>query len=99
MKKFSIVFLSALSIVAYAQVTVHPYVDRNGVYHQGYQRTTPNNTAMDNYSTKGNFNPYTGQEGTKNSYPQPSYAAPTYSQPRIHTPACKTNAYGQYECR
>lgn len=30
-----------------------------------YIRTSPNHTKNDNYSTKGNVNPYTGEEGTK----------------------------------
>jgi len=28
-------------------------------------RTAPNGTQKDNFSTKGNVNPYTGQRGTK----------------------------------
>ncbi len=31
-------------------------------------RTSPNKTKLDNYSTKGNYNPYTGKMGTKNPY-------------------------------
>ena len=34
----------------------------------GYHRTTPNNTALDNYSTYPNVNPYTGKQGTDNPY-------------------------------
>ena len=30
-----------------------------------HQQTNPNNTQMDNYGTRGNVNPYTGQTGTR----------------------------------
>src|SRR5688572_30158007 len=44
---------------------VDPYVTRNGTYVPGHQRTNPNSTTLDNYGTSGNYNPYTGQLGTK----------------------------------
>lgn len=31
-------------------------------------RTSPNRTKLDNYSTKGNYNPYTGKKGYTNPY-------------------------------
>ena len=31
-------------------------------------RTSPNKTKLDNYSTKGNYNPFTGKKGTANPY-------------------------------
>jgi hypothetical protein len=31
-------------------------------------RTSPNKTKLDNYSTKGNYNPYTGKKGYTNPY-------------------------------
>lgn len=31
-------------------------------------RTSPNKTKLDNYSTKGNYNPYSGKKGTVNPY-------------------------------
>ena len=31
-------------------------------------RTSPNKTKLDNYSTKGNYNPFTGKIGTKSPY-------------------------------
>jgi hypothetical protein len=40
------------------------YVDRNGVYHPGHYQTNPNNNPWDNWSTRGNYNPFTGQPGT-----------------------------------
>lgn len=45
---------------------VNGYYDSRGNYVQGYYRTDPNETRNDNYSHKGNTNPYTGQRGSKN---------------------------------
>ncbi len=47
-------------------VHVRSSVTKSGVYRQAHHRTSPNNTKGDNWSTKGNVNPYTGQAGTKN---------------------------------
>lgn len=56
--------LIALSGVASAQTYVAPHVRSDGTYVQGHVRSSPNSTASDNYSTRGNVNPYTGQAGT-----------------------------------
>lgn len=64
--------LTAIIILAFvtlnAQVYVKGYYRSNGTYVKSYQRTRPNNTVYDNYSTRGNINPYTGKMGTKNNY-------------------------------
>ncbi|TWB42607.1 hypothetical protein [Nitrospirillum pindoramense] len=44
---------------------VRPHVTKRGTYVHGHMQTNPNKTRNDNYSTKGNVNPYTGQAGTK----------------------------------
>jgi hypothetical protein len=44
---------------------VHGYTRRDGAYVHGYHATNPNHTRNDNYSTRGNVNPYTGTAGTK----------------------------------
>lgn len=41
------------------------YFRRDGTYVQGYHATNPNGTKLDNYSTRGNVNPWTGKPGTK----------------------------------
>lgn len=41
------------------------YVKGNGTYVAPSHATNPNGTRADNYSTKGNVNPYTGKAGTK----------------------------------
>lgn len=58
----------ALSATASAQVYVHGYTKKDGTYVAPHYRSSPNGTKLDNYSTKGNVNPYTGQPGTKNPY-------------------------------
>ena len=45
--------------------TISPYVNSQGTYVGSSHATNPNNTQMDNYSTKGNVNPYTGAVGTR----------------------------------
>lgn len=37
------------------------YQTQRGTYVQPYRATSPNNTDLDNYSTRGNVNPYTGR--------------------------------------
>lgn len=60
---------------AFAQGVVYRdgYVRQDGVYVPPSYATKPNNTKLDNFSTQGNVNPYTGQRGTVNPYtlPQP----------------------------
>lgn len=44
---------------------VSPSIRSDGSYTGGHYRTTPNNTTLDNYGTRGNVNPYTGSQGTR----------------------------------
>jgi hypothetical protein len=44
---------------------VQPHSNSNGTYTQGHYQTNPNSTQLDNYGTRGNVNPYTGQVGTR----------------------------------
>ena len=75
---FALIILIASASFAADSLTQGHWRDtnRDGVkdtYVQPYHRTTPNNTLQDNYSTKGNINPWTGQQGTVNPYrPQPN---------------------------
>ena len=55
---------------------VRPYVRSDGTYVQGHYRTAPNETRVDNWSSRPNVNPYTGKVGTVDPYapkPLPSY--------------------------
>ena len=41
------------------------YTKQNGTVVSPYYSTTPDNTNLNNYSTQGNTNPYTGSTGTR----------------------------------
>jgi len=45
--------------------TIRGYTKSNGTYVAPSHATNPDATRNNNYSTKGNVNPYTGREGTK----------------------------------
>ena len=53
---------------AFAQVHVDGYTRRDGTYMAPHYRSSPDSTPFNNYSTRGNVNPYTGQVGTVNPY-------------------------------
>ncbi|EGY24605.1 hypothetical protein DA2_3221 [Desulfovibrio sp. A2] len=44
---------------------VKGYTKKNGTYVQSHRRSTADHTKTNNWSTKGNRNPYTGKAGTK----------------------------------
>lgn len=44
---------------------VKGYTRKDGTFVAPHTRSAPNRTKVDNYSTKGNINPYTGKAGTK----------------------------------
>ena len=48
-----------------AVVHVHGYTKKDGTYVAPHDRTAPNRTKNDNWSTRGNVNPETGKAGTK----------------------------------
>lgn len=67
---------------ALAQVRVEGYTRPDGTYVQPHYRTAPNNTPMDNYGTRGNTNPFTGQPGTRDPYATPpAPQRPAYTPP------------------
>jgi hypothetical protein len=45
--------------------SVRGYYRQDGTYVAPYHRTTPNKNLYDNYSSRGNLNPWTGQQGSK----------------------------------
>ena len=64
MKKIFLFFIVGISFL-FSGVHVNGYYRSNGTYVQPHYRSSPNGTKSDNWSTKGNINPYTGKEGTK----------------------------------
>lgn len=75
----------ALASAVSAQVRVKGYIRSDGTYVAPHVRSAPNNTTNDNWSTKPNINPYTGEQGTANptpTFPQwKPYKAPESVQP------------------
>ena len=67
----SVVLISVVGLAALAEaktVPVRPRTNRNGTYVAPHVRTSPNGSRIDNWSTKGNSNPYTGKPGTKDPW-------------------------------
>lgn len=83
MKKIVFALLAAAFIApsVSAQVYVQGYTRSDGTYVAGHYRSSPNSTTSDNYSTRGNVNPYTGQPGTRNPQPQTSPYTPYRAPP------------------
>jgi hypothetical protein len=44
---------------------VRGYTTKHGTYVAPHRQTNPNSYLRDNWSTKGNVNPYTGKPGTR----------------------------------
>lgn len=72
MKKIFLALLLAVPATVLADVYVQPHVRSDGTYVQGYHRSDANGSQLDNYSTRGNTNPYTGERGYRNPYSTPS---------------------------
>lgn len=76
---------AAITTSASAQVYHRGYVTRNGTYVAPHYQTAPDSTRLNNWSTIGNVNPYTGQPGTKSPYS--GYSNP-YSSYGSSQPSC-----------
>lgn len=59
------VVLCAANASAIDYTSVSGGYDSNGNYRDSHYRTKPDGDTSNNWSTQGNYNPYTGQEGTK----------------------------------
>ena len=78
MKMLISITVLAVASPALAQ-TAHPvrgYVRQDGTYVAPHYQTNPNGTRLDNYSTRGNVNPYTGKPGTVDPYAPPQQEPP-----------------------
>ena len=91
--KNAITFIAACALFSgeLAQNYVKPHVRKDGTYVEGHVRSAPDNSQYNNYGSKGNINPYTGQLGTVEQVykPQP-YQSPSYGQD------CRYNSAGAY---
>jgi hypothetical protein len=70
----AVALLSATSASA-RDVHVDGYYRKNGTYVQPHTRTAPDSNPYNNYSTRGNMNPYNGKEGTVDPYRNNSYGS------------------------
>jgi uncharacterized protein YxeA len=67
MKSILILVLSVLLSATAMSQAVHyrAYVTKKGKYVAPHVQSRPDHTKQNNYSTKGNVNPYTGKKGTR----------------------------------
>lgn len=74
-RKIAILFATALLFAtsAHADQWVQGHYRSDGTYVQGHYRSSPDGSRANNWSTKGNVNPYTGKRGTKPLFEQPNY--------------------------
>ena len=68
--------------VAQSSHAVRGYTRKDGTYVAPHMQTNPNSTRSDNWSTRGNVNPYTGQAGTKDPDAQRSSSLNPYNTPK-----------------
>jgi hypothetical protein len=72
---------SVPSTMNFNTTTVSGYTRSNGTYVSSHIRTMPNSTNWDNYSTRGNSNPFTGSTG----YRARDYSSGAYNYGTGHT--------------
>jgi hypothetical protein len=65
MKVLMTISLLAISMPALATQNVRGYTTKDGKYVEPHYRSDPNGNRYDNWSSKGNTNPYTGKKGSK----------------------------------
>ncbi len=74
MKKFLLTLFLVLTLLGVsataveARVSVRGYTTRRGTYVQPHYRSNPNRSRYDNWSSRGNYNPYTGRKGYRSSW-------------------------------
>lgn len=70
--KFLILVLIFTSMIFAKNTHVKGYYKKNGTYVQPHYRSAPDGNFYNNWSTKGNINPYTGKVGSK-EYPSTNH--------------------------
>lgn len=58
-------FIGIMASMTNAAVSVRGYYRSNGTYVRPHYRSNPDGIRSNNWSTRGNINPYTGKRGTK----------------------------------
>lgn len=86
-----VLILLSIAATCYADQYVNGYTRKDGTYVNGYTRSDRDSSYNNNYSTRGNTNPYTGESGTNSrTYNDrtPDYNMKTYGNPGYE------NSYG-----
>ena len=78
---------------AQSSVYVRPHYRSNGSYVEGHYRTAPDSSRLNNWSTEGNTNPYTGKQGTVDPY---SYGSSSGSSLYQSTPSPSSRSRCSY---
>lgn len=70
MKIFAVTMVSLLAVLNVSNAIagnhyVREHVTKKGTRVKEHRATNPNSSTRDNWSHKGNVNPYTGKKGTK----------------------------------
>ena len=86
------VCLVAVATVAQADQYVNGYTRQDGTYVNGYTRSTPDSSYNNNFSTRGNVNPYTGSYGS--SSPTYNDRSPSYNQEHYGSRNTYSSPYG-----
>ena len=89
------------SDLALADNYTRPHVRKDGTYVPGHYSSEPNNHRFDNYSGRGNTNPYTGERGSARhefTNPPEYNSGRTNRQPTYNTPP-NSNPYGSSRSR
>lgn len=61
----ALALVATFAAPALADQYVKGHTRSDGTYVAPHYRSSPNSTQADNYSTKGNTNPYTGERGSQ----------------------------------
>lgn len=96
---FLVFGISLIPSIAQADTYVRGYYRKDGTYVRPHYRSSPNGTVLDNWSTEGNINPYTGEPGSLNPYRITPSRLPRVTTPQtvnplslpIKTNDCETN--------
>jgi hypothetical protein len=67
----TIIIVSTALSQLHADTYVSGYYRKDRTYVEPHHRTASDGNRFNNYSSQGNYNPYTGQTGHVNPYPTP----------------------------
>lgn len=66
-----VIGLAAAAAAQADPVYVRPHIRSDGTYVPPHYRTSPDSSLLNNYSTRPNYNPYSGRAGTVDPFSQP----------------------------